>query len=104
VVLGHSAVVHGRRIGAKSLIGMRACILSRSEIGAESIIAAGALISEGTIVPPRSVVMGVPGRVVRRVEDHELAQIQATSLRYRELAEQYVRGDFHSIQTTSLGR
>lgn len=96
VVIGHGAIVHGAKVGADSLIGMRACLLSRSCIGRECIVAAGTLIPEGMDVPPRSVVMGTPGRIVRRVEDAEVERIRATCRRYRELAERYVRGEFEN--------
>lgn len=93
VVVGHGAILHGAKVGVDSLIGMRACLLSRSRVGPECIIAAGTLIPEGAEIPPRSLVMGIPGRVVRSVEDDEVAQIRATCRRYRELAERYVRGE-----------
>jgi carbonic anhydrase/acetyltransferase-like protein (isoleucine patch superfamily) len=72
VVIGHRAVVHGRRIGRDSLIGIGALLLSGCEIGEECLIAAGAVVTEGRRIPPRSVVMGVPGRVVREITREEL--------------------------------
>src|SRR5947207_15528861 len=62
VVVGHRAVLHGRRIGRDTLIGMGAPLLSGCEIGDECLIAAGTLITEERLIPPRSVVMGVPGK------------------------------------------
>ncbi len=71
VTIGHAAVVHGRKIGDSCLIGMKAVLLPGSEIGEGSIVGAGALVTQGKIIPPRSVVMGSPGKVVRQVTDEE---------------------------------
>jgi carbonic anhydrase/acetyltransferase-like protein (isoleucine patch superfamily) len=94
VVVGHRAVLHGAFIGRDSLIGMGALLLSGSEIGAECIIAAGTLITENRRIPPRSLVMGVPGRVVRAVSDDDLRRTRAISAHYLELAQRYVHGAF----------
>jgi carbonic anhydrase/acetyltransferase-like protein (isoleucine patch superfamily) len=94
VVVGHRAVLHGSFIGRDTLIGMGALLLTRCEIGAECVIAAGTLITEKRRIPPRSVVMGVPGRIVREVNDEELRRTQAISAHYLELAQRYARGDF----------
>ena len=94
VVVGHRAVLHGRLIGRDSLIGMGALLLSESEIGAECIIAAGTVITERRRIPPRSLVMGVPGRVVREVSDEALRQTHAISAHYLELAQRYAHGAF----------
>ena len=72
VVVGHRAVLHGRSIGRDSLIGMGALLLTGCEIGAECVIAAGSLVTEKRRIPPRSMVMGVPGRVIREVTDEDL--------------------------------
>jgi carbonic anhydrase/acetyltransferase-like protein (isoleucine patch superfamily) len=103
VVIGHAAVVHGRRIGARSLIGMRASVLSRSEIGPECIIAAGALIPEGMIVPPRSVVMGIPGKIIRTVRDEEVVHTRQTCQRYRDLAARYARQEIQALTIKPKG-
>jgi carbonic anhydrase/acetyltransferase-like protein (isoleucine patch superfamily) len=94
VVVGHRAVLHGRRIGRDALIGMGALLLSDCEIGEECLIAAGTLITEGRRIPPRSVVMGVPGKVVRQIAPEELRRTQAISAHYLELAQRYARGGF----------
>jgi carbonic anhydrase/acetyltransferase-like protein (isoleucine patch superfamily) len=69
--VGHRAVVHGSRIGNRCLIGMGSIVLQESEIGDECLIGAGALVPHGAKIPPRSVVVGVPGKVVRQVTDAE---------------------------------
>jgi carbonic anhydrase/acetyltransferase-like protein (isoleucine patch superfamily) len=68
--------------------------LTGCEIGAECVIAAGALITEGRRIPPRSLVMGVPGRVVRAVGDDDLRHTLAISAHYLDLAQRYARGAF----------
>ena len=94
VVVGHRAVLHGRFIGRDTLVGMGALLLSECEIGAECIIAAGTLITEKRRIPPRSLVMGVPGRVVREVREEDLRRTQAISAHYLEMAQRYVHGAF----------
>lgn len=94
VVVGHRAVLHGRRIGRDTLIGIGAVLLGNCEIGEECLIAAGSLVTEGQRIPPRSVVMGVPGRVVREISDAELQRTHSISANYLELAKRYARGEF----------
>jgi carbonic anhydrase/acetyltransferase-like protein (isoleucine patch superfamily) len=94
VVVGHRAVLHGKRIGRDTLIGMGALLLTDCEIGEECLIAAGTLITEGRRIPPRSVVMGVPGKVVRQITTEELRRTHAISAHYLELAQRYARGGF----------
>jgi carbonic anhydrase/acetyltransferase-like protein (isoleucine patch superfamily) len=94
VVVGHRAVLHGSFIGRDTLVGMGALLLTGCEIGPACVIAAGTLITEKRRIPPRSVVMGVPGRIVREVSDEELRRTQAISAHYLELAQRYARGDF----------
>ncbi len=94
VVIGHRAVVHGRRIGRDSLIGIGALLLSGCEIGEECLIAAGAVVTEGRRIPPRSVVMGVPGRVVREITREELERTHAICAHYLEMAQRYARNAY----------
>ncbi len=94
VVVGHGAILHGTMVGRDSLIGMRATLLSGCEIGAECLIAAGTLVTEGRRIPPRSVVMGVPGKVVRAVTDEELERTRMICAHYLEMAQRYVRGAY----------
>jgi len=93
VVVGHAAILHGSRIGRDTLIGMRATLLSGCDIGEECLIAAGTLIPEGRRIPPRSVVMGVPGKVVRPITDAEVERTREICRHYFEQAQRYVRGD-----------
>src|SRR5438876_12286074 len=61
VVVGHAAVLHGRRIGRSSLIGIGARLLTGCDIGEDCLIAAGSVVTEHRRIPPRSVGMGIPG-------------------------------------------
>ncbi len=89
VVVGHGAILHGCLVGDNCLIGMGAIVLNGARLGPGCIVAAGALIPEGREIPERSLVMGVPARVVRAVTDAELAEIRAAAERYRQRAEAY---------------
>jgi carbonic anhydrase/acetyltransferase-like protein (isoleucine patch superfamily) len=62
VTVGHGVMLHGCEIESHCLIGMRATILNNVKVGAHSIVGAGALITEGTVIPPRSLVLGLPAR------------------------------------------
>jgi carbonic anhydrase/acetyltransferase-like protein (isoleucine patch superfamily) len=82
VTIGHSAVIHGCTIKNRVLIGIGAIVLNGAEIGEDSIIAAGALVTERAVVPPRSLVMGRPGKVTRQLTDQEVQSIQGYADRY----------------------
>lgn len=83
VTVGHRCILHGKEVGDRCLIGMGAILLAGSVIGEESLIAAGAVVKENMVVPPRSLVVGIPGRIVRQVTD---AEVQG----FRESAQDYV--------------
>ena len=76
VTVGHNVILHGCRIGKRSIIGMGSTILDGVEIGEECIIGANTLIPSGKKIPPRSLVMGSPGKVVREIQDKDLELIQ----------------------------
>lgn len=94
VVVGHAAVLHGVRVGAGTLVGIGAKLLTGTDIGEECVVAAGAVVPPGLKVPPRSVVMGVPGKVVRPATPDEVARTRMISERYREMARRYAAGEF----------
>jgi carbonic anhydrase/acetyltransferase-like protein (isoleucine patch superfamily) len=96
VVVGHSAIVHGVFVGHDTLVGMGATILGGTTIGAESIVAAGSVVPPNKTFPPRSMLMGVPAKLVRTVTDEEVELTKATNRRYRELSAAYLRGEFGS--------
>lgn len=84
--IGHGAIVHGCTVGDHCLIGMHATILNGAVIGDGCLIAAGALVPEGTVIPAGSLVIGVPGKVVRPVSAEQAAGIRANGEEYLELA------------------
>ena len=94
VVVGHAAVVHGRRVGRDTLVGIGARLLSGCDIGEECLIAAGALVTEGRRIPPHSVVMGVPGKIVREITPEELERTRFICAHYLEMAQRYARGAY----------
>ena len=71
--IGHGAIVHGADIGQNVLVGMNAVIMDRCKIGAGSIVGALTFIKENTQIPPRSLVVGSPGKIIREVSDEMLA-------------------------------
>ena len=93
VSIGHRAIVHGRFVGRGTLIGMGAIVLSESSVGEQCLIAAGAVVAPKVTIPDRSVVMGVPGRIVRQVNQRDLDYFKIIRDRYVQLAEKYVRGE-----------
>ena len=104
VVVGHAAVLHGVRVGADTLVGIGAKLLSGTDVGPECVIAAGAVLAPGLVVPARSVVMGVPGRVVRAATAEEVARTRMINARYRELARRYANGEFLPLTLPSEPR
>lgn len=89
-VIGHRAVLHGAKVGNNCLIGMGAILLGGSRIGDGSIVAAGAVVREGMEVPPRSLVVGVPARVVRAIPEEALAEIRRNVAGYIAKARLYL--------------
>ncbi|MGH3320855.1 MAG: gamma carbonic anhydrase family protein [Streptosporangiaceae bacterium] len=71
VSLGHKVMIHGAHIEEGSLVGMGAIVLNRARVGAGSLVAAGAVVTPGTTIPPRSLVAGLPAKVVREVRDED---------------------------------
>jgi len=82
VTIGHGALIHGCTIENQVLIGMGSIVLNGARVGTGSIVAAGTLITEGMTVPPKSLVMGSPGKVKRLLTHAEIADILAYAERY----------------------
>jgi carbonic anhydrase/acetyltransferase-like protein (isoleucine patch superfamily) len=82
VTVGHAAVLHGCTVESQCLIGIGAILLNGCHVGGGSIVAAGTLVTEGMKVPPRSLVMGSPGKVKRLLTQAEVADIQLYADRY----------------------
>jgi carbonic anhydrase/acetyltransferase-like protein (isoleucine patch superfamily) len=97
VTVGHRAVVHACTVEDEVLVGMGAIILDGARIGARSIVAAGALVPKNMQVPPGSLVMGSPARVVRPMTAEEQAGNQKLALKYVELSRQYRSFDVPSL-------
>ena len=87
-VVGHKACVHACTVGNRCLIGINSTILTGAVIGDECIIGAGAVVLEGAKILARSLVLGVPGKVVRRITDEEVKSILAGVQEYLHLREQ----------------
>jgi carbonic anhydrase/acetyltransferase-like protein (isoleucine patch superfamily) len=89
VSVGHVAMLHGCTVGDGSLIGIGAVVLNHAVIGESCIIGAHALIPEGKVIPPRSLVVGTPGRVIRQLSDEEVAALRRNAHHYVENARRY---------------
>ena len=89
VGIGHRAIVHGAVVEDDVLIAMGAVLLNNVRVGSGSIIGAGAVVREGFVVPPNSLVLGVPGRIVRETTMQERDRISKTVDSYLELQERY---------------
>ena len=99
VTLGHGAIVHGARIAGEVLVGMRATLLSGAVVGRHCIIGAGAVVTENAVIPEGSLVLGVPGKVVRKVTPGEIERILENARSYVAHAEAYRSG-----RVTAMGR
>ena len=84
--IGHKVMLHGCEIGTNSLIGMGTVILNGAKIGDNCLIGAGALITENKVIPDGSLVMGLPGKIVRQLDDAEIARLTQSALHYQENA------------------
>jgi carbonic anhydrase/acetyltransferase-like protein (isoleucine patch superfamily) len=80
--IGHMAMLHGCTIGRASLIGIGSIILNGTRIGEECLIGANTLIAEGKEIPPRSMVLGSPGKIVRTLTDEDVARFAGAAGRY----------------------
>ncbi len=91
VTVGHNAILHGCTVEDGSLIGMGSVLLNGSVIGKDSLVAAGTLITQGTIIPPRSLVIGSPGKVVRTLSEEQLPVRGEMYKNYMGMASNYRR-------------
>jgi carbonic anhydrase/acetyltransferase-like protein (isoleucine patch superfamily) len=97
VGVGHRAILHGCTIEDHCLIGMGSILLNHVHVGTGSVIGAGALVTEGTRIPPGSLVLGVPAKIVRPVDEVLRGRIRDTVEHYRLLARQHRAGIFARV-------
>jgi carbonic anhydrase/acetyltransferase-like protein (isoleucine patch superfamily) len=90
VTVGHGVILHGCVVEDDCLIGMHATILTGARIGKGSIIAAGALVPEGKVIPSGSLVMGVPGKIIRPVQEGDISGHES-ALKYAEYSKQFLQ-------------
>lgn len=91
VSVGHGAIVHGATIEDNVLVGMGAVILDGAKIGENSLIGAGAVCTENMIVPRGSLVVGVPGKVIKNAEESNKTRNALNASEYLELAKEYTK-------------
>lgn len=82
VSIGHAAILHGCKVQNRCIIGMGATLLDEAVIGEDSVVGANSLVTMRTIIPPRSLVMGSPAKVVRELRPDEIENIMRTARRY----------------------
>jgi len=97
VAIGHRAIVHGSTVEDDCLIAMGAILLNGVHVGTGSIVAAGALCPEGMKIPPNSLALGIPARIVREVTNDERARIQHTVSSYVALQKEHRAGKYSSL-------
>ena len=97
VTIGHRAIVHGATIEDDCLIGMGAIVLNGARIGKGSVIGAGAVVREGMQVPAGSVVLGVPGKVVKEVGPDMAERMRANAQAYVALQQRHRAGEFSRV-------
>jgi carbonic anhydrase/acetyltransferase-like protein (isoleucine patch superfamily) len=98
VAIGHRAIVHGATIDDDCLIAIGAILLNGVQVGSGSIVGAGAVCREGMRIPQNSLVLGVPGRVVRETTDAERERITRTVQSYLDLQQAHRRGDYPRVR------
>lgn len=91
VTVGHKAIVHACTVDDEVLVGMGSIILDGARIGARSIIGANATVKQGMEVPPGSLVLGTPAKIVRTLSEAEQDEIKMWALRYVRLSREYLK-------------
>ncbi|MGZ7066793.1 MAG: gamma carbonic anhydrase family protein [Methanobacterium sp.] len=86
VSVGHAAVLHGCIIGDNTLIGINSTVLNGVKIGKNSIIGAGAVITEGKEFKDNSLILGIPGKTIRKLNNEEIDRIKENAIRYSKVA------------------
>lgn len=91
VTIGHNSVIHCKKIGNNCLIGMGAVLLGYCEIGDNTIIGAGTVVTQHKKIPPNSLVLGSPGRIIRPLLDDEIEALHQSAIRYNLVAQEYMK-------------
>ena len=95
ITVGHRAILHGKIIEDRCLIGMGAILLAGTVIGTESLIGAGTVVTENKVIPPRSLVLGMPGKIIRQLTDVEVETlILAAADEYARKGAMHAEGRF----------
>ena len=94
VTIGHLVMLHGCTIGDNSLIGIGAVILNNAKIGKNCIIGAKALITENKEIPDNSLVVGAPGRIIKKLTDEQISQITENAKHYQDNWKRYLKTVF----------
>jgi phenylacetic acid degradation protein len=85
--IGHGAVLHGCRVGRNAMVGMNAVVMDGAVVGEESIVAAMSFVKAGMLIPPRSMVMGTPAKVMRELKDEDIEWKSFGTRQYHQLTE-----------------
>lgn len=96
VSVGHLCIVHGCTIGRGTLVGMGSIVMNRVQVGEDCLIGAGSLLTEGKQYPPRSLILGRPGKVVRTLSDGDVAKLRRATDHYAEAGRTYRLQGLHS--------
>lgn len=89
VSVGHAAIIHGCRIGRGTLIGMGAIVLNGADIGEYALVGAGAIVTENQVIPPYTLCLGTPAKVIRELTERDLQRMKITADSYVSKGEQY---------------
>ncbi|PGY08185.1 gamma carbonic anhydrase family protein [Bacillus sp. AFS031507] len=89
VTIGHNVILHGCKVGNRCIIGMGSTLLDNVEVGEDCIIGANTLLSGGIKIPPRSLVLGSPGRVIREITQKDLDLLQMSSEHYVQRGKEF---------------
>jgi len=94
VSVGHGAIIHAAKVDDLVIVGMNSCILDDAEIGSGSVIGAGAVVRSGDKIPPGSLVVGVPGKIVRHGDTALVEAARRNAEAYHKLRDAHKHGDF----------
>lgn len=95
--IGHGAVVHGATIGAHCIIGMNATVLDKAVVGERSVIGAGCVVNNGMQIPPKSLAVGVPAKIVKTDDDAIAEMAYNNGQRYLGYRKQHIAGEWQTL-------